>query len=199
MSPRKSSKSVTVNQEESEIEVLKRQVAELLNGKMTSQTNEDIRLDKIVRVMSGFPGELNLPRLNGRPPLKFTEFGEIKNIQYGQLLEIIEQKEDFLLRGWFYILDKDVVSKLGYSQLNLLSKEQIEKVIDFTCSTENAFELYKSGTDAQKSVIIDFLISKIRDGKDVNQNLVSLIEKDSKVKITEKAEQAKEYMELGVP
>lgn len=199
MSPRKSSKSVTVNQEESEIEVLKRQVAELLNGKMTSQTNEDIRLDKIVRVMSGFPGELNLPRLNGRPPLKFTEFGEIKNIQYGQLLEIIEQKEDFLLRGWFYILDKDVISKLGYSQLNLLSKEQIEKVIDFTCSTENAFELYKSGTDAQKSVIIDFLISKIRDGKDVNQNLVSLIEKDSKVKITEKAEQAKEYMELGVP
>jgi len=199
MSPRKSSKSVTVNQEESEIEVLKRQVAELLNGKMTSQTNEDIRLDKIVRVMSGFPGELNLPRLNGRPPLKFTEFGEIKNIQYGQLLEIIEQKEDFLLRGWFYILDKDVVSKLGYSQLNLLSKEQIEKVIDFTCSTENAFELYKSGTDAQKSVIIDFLISKIRDGKDVNQNLVSLIEKDSKVKITEKAERAKEYMELGVP
>lgn len=199
MSPRKSSKSVTVTQEESEIEVLKRQVAELLNGKMTSQTNEDIRLDKIVRVMSGFPGELNLPRLNGRPPLKFTEFGEIKNIQYGQLLEIIEQKEDFLLRGWFYILDKDVISKLGYSQLNLLSKEQIEKVIDFTCSTENAFELYKSGTDAQKSVIIDFLISKIRDGKDVNQNLVSLIEKDSKVKITEKAEQAKEYMELGVP
>ena len=199
MSPRKSSKSVTVNQEESEIEVLKRQVAELLNGKMTSQTNEDIRLDKIVRVMSGFPGELNLPRLNGRPPLKFTEFGEIKNIQYGQLLEIIEQKEDFLLRGWFYILDKDVISKLGYSQLNLLSKEQIEKVIDFTCSTENAFELYKSGTDAQKSVIIDFLISKIRDGKDVNQNLVSLIEKDSKVKITEKAEQAKEYMEIGVP
>ena len=199
MSPRKSSKSVTVNQEESEIEVLKRQVAELLNGKMISQTNEDIRLDKIVRVMSGFPGELNLPRLNGRPPLKFTEFGEIKNIQYGQLLEIIEQKEDFLLRGWFYILDKDVISKLGYSQLNLLSKEQIEKVIDFTCSTENAFELYKSGTDAQKSVIIDFLISKIRDGKDVNQNLVSLIEKDSKVKITEKAEQAKEYMELGVP
>ncbi len=199
MSPRKSSKSVTVNQEESEIEVLKRQVAELLNGKMTNQTNEDIRLDKIVRVMSGFPGELNLPRLNGRPPLKFTEFGEIKNIQYGQLLEIIEQKEDFLLRGWFYILDKDVISKLGYSQLNLLSKEQIEKVIDFTCSTENAFELYKSGTDAQKSVIIDFLISKIRDGKEVNQNLVSLIEKDSKVKITEKAEQAKEYMELGVP
>ena len=88
---------------------------------------------------------------------------------------------------------------MGYSQLNLLSKEQIEKVIDFTCSTENAFELYKSATDSQKSVIIDFLISKIRDGKEVNQNLVSLIEKDSKVKITEKAEQAKEYMELGVP
>lgn len=201
MSPRKSSKSVeNIENEESEIEVLKRQVSELLNQKSNqNQYDGDIRLDRVVKLMSGFPGELNLPRLNGRPPLKFTEFGEIKNIQYSQLLEIIEQKEDFFLRGWFYILDKEVIKKLGYEELNLLNKEQIEKIIDLSCSTSSAFELYKSGTDSQKATIVDFLISRIRDDKDVNQNLVSLIEKESKVKITEKAELAKEYMALGTP
>jgi len=202
MSPKKSSKSETPVTEESEIEVLKRQVAELLSGKSNETSfkqSDDIRPDKIVRLMNGYRGELNLPRLGGRPPLKFMGFGDIKNIQYSQLLEILEQKEDFLMRGWFYILDKEVLKKLGYQDLQLLTKEQIERVIDSTCPTDSAFELYQTGSDSQKATIIDYLISFVRDGKDVNQNLVHLIEKESKVKIVEKAEQAKEYIAIGVP
>lgn len=161
--------------------------------------SEDIRLDRVVKVMSLFRGILNLSRGKDKDELRFTEFGEIKRVQYSVLLEILDRNENFYKNGLFIILDEEVVKKLGYEDLNVLNKDQIERTIDSTCKTEDAFELYKNGSDRQKSTIVDVLISNIRDGKDVNQNLVRLIERESKIKITEKAEEAKEYMALGLP
>lgn len=202
MRSKKTSDTVVV--EKSEFEALQRQVAELMKDKNgivpeKQQVTEDIRLDKVVKVMSLFRGILNLSRGRDKEELRFTEFGEIKRVQYGQLLEVLDRNEAFYKNGLFIILDKDIVKKLGYEEMNILNKEQIERVIDFTCKTEDAFELYKSGTDRQKATIVDALIENIRDGKSVNQNLVRLIEQESKVKINEQAETAKEYMAIGVP
>lgn len=197
--------STPVTENESEIETLKRQVAELMknkNGEVVPAVKEkdgDIRLDRVVKIMSLFRGILNLSRGRDKDELRFNEFGEIKRIQYSQLLEILDRNENFYKSGLFIILDEEVVKKLGYEEINFLNKEQIEKTIDHTCKTEDAFELYKSTTERQKSIIVDALIEKIRDGQDVNQNLVRMIERESKIKITEKAEEAKEYMALGLP
>lgn len=198
--------STPVTENESEIETLKRQVAELMKNKNgetvpaeTKEKDGDIRLDRVVKVMNLFRGILNLSRGRDKDELRFTEFGEIKRVQYSQLLEILDRNENFYKSGLFIILDAEVVKKLGYEDVNFLNKEQIERTIDHTCKTEDAFELYKSTTDRQKSIIVDALISNIRDGNDVNQNLVRMIERESKIKITEKAEEAKEYMALGLP
>ena len=198
--------STPVTENESEIETLKRQVAELMKNKNgetvpteTKEKDGDIRLDRVVKVMNLFRGILNLSRGRDKDELRFTEFGEIKRVQYSQLLEILDRNESFYKSGLFIILDAEVVKKLGYEDVNFLNKEQIERTIDHTCKTEDAFELYKSTTDRQKSIIVDALISNIRDGNDVNQNLVRMIERESKIKITEKAEEAKEYMALGLP
>lgn len=198
--------STKVASDVSEIETLKRQVAELMkneNGKVVPATVEekdgDIRLDRVVKIMNLFRGILNLSRGRDKDELRFTEFGEIKRVQYSQLLEILDRNENFYKSGLFIILDKEVVKKLGYEEVNFLNKEQIEKTIDSTCKTEDAFELYKSTTDRQKATIVDALIEKVRDGLDVNQNLIRMIERESKIKITENAEEAKEYMALGLP
>lgn len=203
MRSKKTSDTVVV--EKSEFEALQRQVAELMNNKngnapeKQQNNTDDIRLDKVVKIMSLFRGILNLSRGRDKEELRFTEFGEIKRIQYGQLLEILDRNESFYRNGLFIILDKDVVKKLGYEDISILNKEQIERVIDFTCKTEDAFELYKSGTDRQKATIVEALVANVRDGKEANQNLIRLIEQESKIKINEQAEIARQYMEIGVP
>jgi len=163
----------------------------------------EIRPDRYVKIMSLLPFVLNLPRGKGIPPLSFKEFGEIKRVTYSVLIEMMnfETFERFLNNGNFTILDDVVTRYLGLEDSinKILKKDDIERIFDNTCSTENAFELFKSTNDRQKIIITDMLVSMIRDGKDVNMNLIHLIERDSKIKIVEKAENAKEAMELGVP
>lgn len=204
MSTRKPSSKVSVNRDE--FEALQRQLNALMEksnvevvSSEKSKNDSDIRLDRVVKIMSLFRGILNLSRGKDKEELRFLGFGEIKRIQYGQLLELMDRNEGFYRNGLFIILDEEIVKKLGYEDANILNREQIERVIDSTCGTEEALELYKSGTDRQKATIVDALIEYVRDDKEVNQNLIRLIEQESKVKINEKAEEAKEYMELGVP
>lgn len=178
---------------------LEKQIKDKDEKILVGKSENDIRPDHYVAIMNGLRERLNLSRGKDKEPVAFESFGEIKRVQYSQLLEILDRCENFYKRGYFFILDPVIVKKLGYEDISVLSKEQIESVIDLTCSTEDAFSLYKMGSDRQKSVIVDSLIEYIRDGKEVNGNLVRLIEKESKIKITEKAEEAKEYAALGVP
>ncbi len=163
----------------------------------------ELRPDRYVKLMSLLPFVLNLPRGKGIPPLSFKEFGEIKRVTYSVLIEMMnfETFERFLNNGNFTILDDVVARYLGLEDSinKILKKDDIERIFDNTCSTENAFEMYKSANDRQKIVITDMLVAMIRDGKDINMNLVQLIERESKIKIVERAEAAKEAMELGVP
>lgn len=206
MSAKKTSSSAG-KRTNNELDLLRQQMKEMqerLDGKLPENKTEhygidNIRPDHYIKIMNGLRERLNLSRGKDKDPLAFTEFGEIKRVQYSQLLEILDRCEAFYRKGYFFILDEAVVKKLGYEDVNVLSKEQIENVIDSTCKTEDAFELYKFATDRQKSVIVDALVDYVRDGKDVNQNLIRLIERESKLKITEKAEEAKEYMALGAP
>jgi len=173
------------------------------NSNVSTEEVIEIRPDHYVKIMSLLPFVLNLPRGKGIPPLNFKEFGEIKRVTYSVLIEMMnfDVFERFLNNGNFTILDEKVSRYLGLedSISKILKKDDIEKIFDNTCSTENALELYKSANDRQKFIISDMLVSMIRDGKEVNMNLIHLIERESKIKIVEKAEAAKEAMELGIP
>ena len=163
----------------------------------------EIRADHYVKLMSLLPFTLNLPRGKGIPPLSFKEFGEIKRVTYSALIEMMnfEIFERFLNSGNFTVLDEKVSKYLGLEDAieKILKKDQIEKILDNSCSTESAIELFKSATPRQKAVVVDMLITRIRDGKETNMNMVHSIEDLEKVKIVEKAEAAKEAMLAGVP
>jgi hypothetical protein len=75
---------------------------------------------------------------------------------------------------------------------NLLS--DIEKIIDG--DKKEAVELFKMANANQQRIIVDFLISKVANGEDIDMNTVSQIATISGVKIAEKATEAKEYSEI---
>jgi len=196
-----------VDTRDKEILMLKQQL-QSLSEKLNSLSSvkeevqvktEEIRPDSYVRIMNGLNQILNLPRGNGREPLSFSEFGEVKRVQFSQLIDILDKKEKFYRDGYFFILDENVKNHLGYADVQALSKSQLEMIVDETCSTDNALELYRAGTLRQKGIIVDMLIEKLRDNNSVNMNLVYAIERESRVKIVEKAEEAKAFMEMGVP
>jgi len=169
----------------------------------SEEVKKDFRPDYYVKLMSGINYTLNLSRGKGREPIRFNNFGDVKRIQYGQLVEMIsiDRNERFFQDGFFYILDDDFVEYLGFRDVveKVLNKERIERIISEETATENAMELYISANIKQKSLICDMLIQGIRDNKAVNMNLVHMIEKESKVKIIEKAEEAKEVMQDNIP
>ncbi len=173
------------------------------NSNIVQEEEIEIRPNHYVKIMSLVPYILNLKRTNGIDPLTFNSFGEIQRVTYAMLVDMMSMKrfEPFLKNGYFTILDEKVVRNLGLDDAldKILKKEEIEMVFDNSCPTESALELFKTANDRQKTIIADMLISRVRDGKPINMNLVHAIERESKIKIIERAEAAKEAMELGVP
>lgn len=163
--------------------------------KSTGQSRVEIYADEYIPVMNICPMQLSVttePFGQGRP-YNFTKFGDIRNIAYQDLVRIIDNHQRFLEGGFFYILDQRVVQKHGLVEIykKLLTKEKLDKIFEMS---EGALELYELANQQQKEFINRVLIAKIRDGEDVDLNMISKIEKISGEKIIEKAKAAQEIM-----
>jgi len=192
-------------QELSELELLKQQVEELraMLGKQTSIEPEigetKVRSDDYVPVMSLLPNTLNLSTKGGGQGTikRFTKFGEVKNILYRDLVDIMDAHTNFLEAGYFYILNEDVIRQHGLNDLydTILTKEKIEQIIQ--TEDENAISLYKNANPHQKEIIINLLVDKVFENLDsVNLNIVDKISRDSGVDILEKAEDRKRMLKI---
>ena len=91
-----------------------------LTGENNSPTIEEkpekkIQLDDYIQVMSLCNYTLNLSTegLGRGKKFTFTKFGEIKRIMYKDLVDILEAQSSFLEKGLFYLLNKDVIRKIG--------------------------------------------------------------------------------------
>jgi len=153
----------------------------------------DIRPDAYVKIMSLTDQELNIstePRFQGKR-LTFSHFGETKKVLYSEFLNIKENHKNFFEQGKFYLLDdgRGIIANLGLENLyeHILTKEQIERILD---SNSEAFNLFQSANPGQQKLIIDMIIKKMRDGGIVDHNLVSEISKFSGIKIEERVEEA---------
>lgn len=128
---------------------------------------EDIRLDKMIPVISLIPYELSMLQLsNGKAKYKFNFFGEKKLILYQEVINLIEMYRHFIEAGYFYIDNVDVVKRHGLSELyaGILTKIKIEEIVE--CKTLNSVTLYSFANTGQRNVINEFIIGKIRDSKE---------------------------------
>lgn len=189
------SKTLTSAQE---IEVLKAKLAELESS--SSLTDDDkIRQDDYVKVMSLLPYNLNLSTKgwgeSGRRTMSFRSFGEVKNILYHDLVDIMENHPNFLDAGYFYILNPIVIRQHGLNETysKILTKEKLEEIL--LAKTNNAVALYSSANKAQQEVIVQFLVDKIRENSsNINLNIIDQISRLSGIDLIKKAHDEQELL-----
>jgi hypothetical protein len=177
------------------------QINVLLNNKPNENQgdnlDENIKINKddYIKVMSLCPNTLALTTSTNKKFI-FREYKEVKRILYSDVVEILEKQPHFAEAGIFYIMDERVVRRHGLNDTyaKLLTKDKLEEII--TGSGDTAFGIFKSANETQKKFIIDMLLEKVRDGLDVDMNLVYAISRESKVDIVAKAEEAKEFDKL---
>jgi hypothetical protein len=191
-------------EEKKELEDLKARLAELESKAYPEQPAREERieakrdkvlLDDYVPVMSLLPYRLNLSTKEGGQGdvKKFTRFGEVKNILYKDLVDIIEVDRGFMEAGYFYILDPLVIRQHGLDETysKILTKEKIDEILT-NVNTEYCIDLYNSANPEQQRVIVQLLIEKLKtDSSSVNLYTVDRISRLSKIDIAGRAEEEK--------
>lgn len=191
MTRTKKTEALGVSKQE-QIEQLKAQLAALTGE---SEEFAEIKQNEYVRVMSLFPGHLNLStEEQGQGKVfRFADFGDVKRILYSDLTNILEVHSKFANSGYFIILDPRVIRNHGLDDAyaKILTKEKIDRII--SGSTE-APELFKSSNTNQRALIVTMLIEKVRDNPDsIDLNMVDRISRESGIDITKKAQDAREF------
>lgn len=190
------------NQTDPEKEELKKRIAELEKLVLSlpyietaKDEEDDIKSDKLIRVMSLCNHQLNLSVSLAKDARHWTfdKFGQIRQIPFSLLLQVVENHPTFAEQGLFYILDRKVVRKLGLTEYYdaLLTKDKIEKIL--TTNSAEALSLYKSANQRQREIINVMLIERVRDGADIDLNIIYGISKEGKVDIIAKADEARAY------
>lgn len=169
------------------------------NQATDESSSREIRQDEYIPVMSLVPYTLTLStKERGQGSLKkFQGFGEIKNILFRDLVDIIEVHPGFTQSGYFYILDKKAVEVLGLKDQyeNILSKEQIDYILD--TQFKKCVEVFKSAQPKQQRVIIELLTEKMKENPSgVNLNIVDEISRESGIDIRARIEDMRRFEQI---
>jgi hypothetical protein len=197
--------------QKNELDSLRAQLARIESNMSSSssilsveeESEKKIQLDDFISVMSLLPYNLNLSTKQitagaGQGNVKkFTRFGEVKQIMYKDLVDIMEVNANFLNAGYFYIMDTRIIRQhdLGEVYSKILTKEMLDKVIG--ANSDESVTLYNSANEKQQEVIVEILIDKVRDNPDlVNMNVIDKISRASKVDISRRASDLRELDSL---
>ena len=131
-------------------------------------------LEVDVPVVSMCQGELNLAT-QGRGQgsiYTFTHLGQIMDIPFGDLKDIVKNNQRFANEGYFYIADEEVVKKLRKtSEYNkILPPEVIENI--FKNDANKIIDLYNMAPRGQKETIVEMIKNKRIQGIDVDANVL---------------------------
>lgn len=198
----------------SEIDELKQQVATLtalitgggaipakIENTMEEEENPDIIIssDSYIKVMSLTPYLLTLTtEAYGRgKKFDFRNFGDVKKILYHDLVDIMEQHQNFLDEGYFIILDARVVRRHGLDETykHILTKEKLEQIMSGNQS--DAVNLFKACSNAQRDAIATMLIEKKLANQEVDLNLLDRLSRVIGYNIADRAEEMQQIAQIG--
>lgn len=155
-----------------------------LKAKATSnsqiETNDiDIDADTTIPVVSLTTGTLVVSTLgNGLGTVyRFENFGEIQDIPFSDLKDIVKNKPNFAREGAYYIDDKNAVKKLRLERQyqNILNEDDIKRF--FKSTADNAVKIYNNMTPMQKHQIVSLIEDKIQKKENVDANILVSIGK----------------------
>ena len=175
-------KTEVVDNTQEQIKALQEQLAQLLaeNKALKAQTDieedeEELTSDTEIPVISQTVGKLVLSTEgNGSGEVyRFEEIGEVQDIPFGDLKEIVKHKPRFAKEGAYYIANAQAVKKLR------LSTQYTNGIIDdktlkhlFEKDSKTIIGLYESAPDMQKEQIIGMIEDRLDKKLDIDGNVL---------------------------
>jgi hypothetical protein len=162
---------------------------EKINVESINEDDSEIRTNKYIKVMSLNFGKLVLTteaRGQGKV-FVFNKFGDVRNIVYSDLANLIHHQQSFAEQGRFYIFDKQVIKNHGLTEYynKFMTRDMIENILEN--NREEVINLFNNTSDAQRETIVNILIKKIINGEDVDINKVDIISRLANINIYDAA------------
>lgn len=176
----------TTDTSKKELDKLKKQLDEAMalisqlsqqsetENKVTKDKKEKIDGDELIPVISQCVGSLHLTcdgKGNGTPYV-FENFGDILDISFSDLREIVKNNKGFASNGIFYIAHSGAVKELRLASAykKLLSNEDIISLFDKDSAT--IISLYELAPEGQKNTIVDMIVDKCQNGEKIDGNIL---------------------------
>lgn len=166
-----------MKQMQEQINILKKEktsaeelVKALKESNRTKVDEDELSSDDDITVISQCVGGLTLST-DGKGEgmvYRFSHFGEIQDIPWGDLKEICRNMKSLAQKGAFYIANEKAVekAKLKTYYNRMLKNEDILHLFEKDANT--IIELYKLANDFQKETIIDLISNKRLRGEHVD-------------------------------
>ena len=164
---------------QAQLNELKAENDSLKTQKVVIDDDEEITADTDITVISQTVGKLVLSTLgNGLGTVyRFEQFGEVQDIPFGDLRDIVKNKPYFAKEGLYYIANSQAVKKLrlGTSYNNIIDNKTLEHLFDNDSKTIVA--LYESAPMLQQQQIVGLIEDRLDKKLDVDGNVLIQIGK----------------------
>lgn len=172
-----------------QIEEMKKQLAELKaennSLKETQQVevddndDEEINGDTEIVVISQFMGKLVISTEgNGVGTVyRFENFGDVHDIPFSDLKDIVKNKPNFAKEGLYYIANKNAVKKLRLTKEyeHIISNDLFEHLLDE--KSDVIIKAYKNAPKLQQEQIVSMIDDRLANNKEVDGNVLVKIGK----------------------
>lgn len=147
--------------------------------KEDEKDEEELTSDTDIPVISLVTGGLTISTEgNGNGTVyRFENFGEIKDIPFGDLKDIVKNKSDFAKGGVYYIANEEAVKKLRLSRdyKNIISDEMFAHLLEE--DSKVAIEAYKLAPKLQQEQVVSMIEDRLENGVEVDANILVKIGK----------------------
>lgn len=143
------------------------------------EEEEELTSDTDIEVISQAVGRLILATEGyGMGTLyNFEEFGEVKDIPFGDLKDIVKNNGSFAKEGLFYVTNDQAVKKLRLNRFydNLIDDKIFKNL--FNMDSKTVIELYKTASKLQQEQIVSLIEDRLEKKLDVDGNILIQIGK----------------------
>ena len=170
------------------LEEMQKQLAELKaeNDSLKMKQSEDVTNDEEeingdteVAVISQFIGKLVLSTEgNGVGTVyRFEEFGDIHDIPFSDLKEIVKNKPNFAKEGLYYIANEKAIKKLRLTREyeHIINNKLFEHLLDE--KSDVIIKAYKDAPKLQQKQIVAMIDERLANNKEVDGNVLVKIGK----------------------
>jgi hypothetical protein len=145
----------------------------------TDEMNEELNGDTEIEVISQFVGKLALSTDgNGMGTVyRFEKFGDVQDIPFSDLKDIVKNKPKFAKEGLYYIANEEAVKKLRLSKdyEHIVSNDIFAHMLDE--DSDVVIKAYKNAPKLQKEQIVSMIDERLAKNQEVDGNVLVKIGK----------------------